>query len=273
MPNYYRKPLLIALALHVLIFCVLIFNFAPTVFRAPPSSAPVQLIHAKAIIESASDVTRPAPKPVQAPEHKIEPAKKPVEKKSPPPKPKQITVEQKTKMLEQKKLLQEKAVEKKEKQMEAKARSMMKAEAAQAIKKAQQAAAIKLQSEQKKLQQQLMQQQMLSEEKNISTIVSQAQQGEIDKYKAAIMAAIQSNWRIDKVDNKLKCVYSVSIAPDGTVLSEKLVKSSGDDNLDQSAKQAIIASSPLPVPTKPALFNHFRQLILTLSPQGYVQNT
>lgn len=287
-PSYYRRPLLIALLVHVLLICLLIFNFAPTLFRAPPASAPVQLIHAKAIIESSSPVTTPPPtvvKPV-----KVEPpTPKPIEK---PAKP----VEAKPKPVIEKKLIDEKILtakadaEKKamaakaqvkaealKKKMEAKAEAQKKLmeEKALLAKRAQErkaAIALKLKNEQKKLQQQLMQQQILSEEKNISTVVSQAQRGEIDKYKAEILAAIQSNWRIDKVDDKLKCVYSVSIAPDGTVLSEKLIKSSGSDNLDESAKQAIIASSPLPVPTNPTLFNHFRQLILTLSPQGYVNN-
>ncbi len=117
-----------------------------------------------------------------------------------------------------------------------------------------------------------MQQQMNSEQKNISTVVSQAQQGAIDKYKAEILSAIQSNWRIDQVNPKLKCIYTVQLAPDGTVLSIQLMKSSGDSALDQSAQQAITLASPLPVPHNPALFNHFRQLVLTLSPQGILQS-
>lgn len=279
----YRKPFLIALLLHAILLCVLIVNFSSEMFRAPPANAPVQLIHARAIIEGAVKTTpapsptkiQPAPKPIQ-----VKPAlqKNVVEKK----KAKQDNVlmaekaqkriEDKAAIAHQKTIDAKKAAAIKQKAMEAKAQALLKTDAQKQLKQAKVAATLKLKQEQNKLQQQLMQQQMLSEEKNISAVVSQAQQGQIDKYKAEILAIIQSNWRIDKVDNKLQCIYSVSIAPDGTVLSEKLMKSSGDDNLDQSAKQAIMASSPLPVPSNPILFNHFRQLILTLSPQGYVQN-
>lgn len=129
-----------------------------------------------------------------------------------------------------------------------------------------------LTAEQKKLQQEMMQQQLSSEQKDLSQIITKAQQGKIDQYKAQILALIQSNWRIDQVNSQLKCVYSVEVAPDGEVLMAQLVKSSGDDALDQSARQAIMASSPLPVPKNPALFGHFRQLVLTLSPQGYLQS-
>src|SRR3990167_5355412 len=219
-PENYRKPILFAVIFHVIILCVLIFSLAPSMFRMPPSSAPMKTVHATAVTEAS----------VQEAVHQAE--------HNP---------------------------------------DIQKIKEAQQLKKQQAALAKKQQAEkliaeQKKLQQELMQQQMANEQKNISTVISQAQQCAIDKYKAEILSAIQSNWRIDQINAKLNCIYSVQLAPDGTVLAIQLVKSSGDSALDQSAQQAITLASPLPVPHNPVLFNHFRQLVLTLSPQGVLQS-
>lgn len=127
-----------------------------------------------------------------------------------------------------------------------------------------------LMAQQKKLQDQLMKQQLAGEKKALQKIASQAVHGMIDKYKAQILSVIQSNWRINQVNAKLRCIYDISVGPGGVVLGVKLLKSSGSDALDQSARVAIFRSSPLPVPKDPALFDSFRHLVLTLSPQGYV---
>ena len=294
----YRKPVLIAVLLHGLLFGALIFNYAPTLFRMPPSSAPMNTIHATAIsqadvqteINTIQQKANEKQIEAQAAEKKImkEKAQATAEKlmaARAAANAKQKAEAHVQAALKAKKMLEEKAVEKK----------VMAEEAQEAAKKLQQTKAVKqqkLMAEQKKLQQKLLQQQLATEQKNISQVkaaaqakaqmiaqakaeaaaASAAQQGVVDKYKAEILSAIQSNWRIDQVNSKLKCVYSVQLAPDGTVLSLRLVQSSGDSALDQSAQQAITASSPLPVPNDPGLFNHFRQLVLTLSPQGFLQS-
>lgn len=272
-PKQYQKPIVIAILLHIAILCILIFNFASETFRAPPSSAPQQIIHATAIMQTT---TAPAME-AKATEQKHMEAKA------------QATAKLAAHKAAEKKHMEAKATAKKHMEAEAKATAKLAAQAqataklaahkaaekkhmeAQAKLAARAQATAKLAKAQKQLQQQLMAQQLKSDEKNMNQVqTSLAQQGVIDKYKAQILSLVQSNWHIDRVNAKLKCVYSVTLAPDGSVLSETLVKSSGDDSLDQSAKQAIIASSPLPVPNDPALFNNFRQLMLTLSPQGYL---
>lgn len=291
-PENYKKPLIYAVLIHVVVLLVLILNFAPSLFRMPPSSAPMSTVHATMVTEAAVHAeihaTQSPAKEMQEKRAEAKVHEKLMEARAQEEARAKASAKQAaqtlaaSKLAAQKKLLNEKAVTAKReahKKLLAKQdafKKLLKDQALAAVKqdstKTQQAKAKKLMAEQKKLQQQLMQQQMASEQKNISTVVSQAQEGAIDKYKAAILSAIQSNWRIDKVDSKLKCIYSVTLAPDGSVMAETLMKSSGDDDIDQSAKQAIIASSPLPVPTDPALFDHFRQLVLTLSPQGYLQS-
>lgn len=259
-PPRYRRPVLFALLLHALVLLVLIFNFGPTIFRAPPGSAPMKTVQATAVSEAQ----------VQAAIHAAHQEKT------------EVRAQASAKLAAEKALALQQA---QKKQMEARAQASAKLKAQklkQAEKKRMERESAKLAAQKAKklaqqkkihaLQQKLIQQQLNSEAKDISSVTSQAQQqGAIDQYKAAIVSAIQSNWRIDQINKQLKCIYTVNLAPDGTVLSVQLVKSSGSDSLDQSAKQAITLASPLPVPHNPVLFNHFRQLVLTLSPQGVVQ--
>lgn len=284
-PANYRRPVLIAILFHAILLCVLIFNFAPEMFRMPPASAPTATIHATAISQNT----------VQTEVHRIDQARAQVIHQKIQAKDEELerekqwaqhvqkiqTEEKKARakaILQQQKLAQlriknaaiekQKAIEQKELAQKLAQEKAQKIKLA--AKQARLAAANKLLVEQKKLQQEIMQQQMSSEQKNLSAVVSQAQQGAINKYKAQILALIQSNWRIDQVNDQLKCVYDVSVAPDGTILSATLKQSSGNSDLDESAEQAIMASSPLPVPKDPTLFNHFRLLVLTLSPQGFL---
>src|SRR3989338_6988560 len=52
-PEKFRKPLFIAALLHVALLFVLIFNFASTMFRMPPSSSPMKTVHATAVSEAS----------------------------------------------------------------------------------------------------------------------------------------------------------------------------------------------------------------------------
>ncbi|MDP1574526.1 MAG: cell envelope integrity protein TolA [Coxiellaceae bacterium] len=291
----YKKPLIFALFVHVAVVCLLILNFESSHFQMPASSAPANVIHASAVFDTATETEikqaalQPIPTPPVKPDVTIKKQAEAAQQKVIEEKmlAKKAAAKEKLVLIESEKatILAEKAAALKKKKAEAQKKLAQQKKALQikeATLKQQQLIADKkaiqtekqkkLLAEQKKLQQQLMAQQLNTEAKNISSIQSQAQTGEVDKYKAEILASIQSNWRIPEINNQLKCVYSVSIAPDGSVLSVQLVKSSGNDALDQSAREAINASSPLPVPQQAALFSHFRQLMLTLSPQGYLQS-
>lgn len=93
--------------------------------------------------------------------------------------------------------------------------------------------------------------------------------GKVDKYKAAILQAISSNWIVpDGVDKNATCLLVVDVGPNGVVLDVKVVKSSGNLVLDNSAQKAVLKSSPLPVPNEPSLFDDFRTIKLTVRPEG-----
>ena len=108
------------------------------------------------------------------------------------------------------------------------------------------------------------------EQKREAAQQAQIMQGVVDKYKALILQAIGQNWIIPpKTNKKLSAELVLRLAPDGSVLSVKIVKSSGNSLLDESAVMAVQKSSPLPVPEDLQQFNAFRQINLTVKPDAY----
>ena len=97
--------------------------------------------------------------------------------------------------------------------------------------------------------------------------------GEINKYKSLIIQAISRRWILpDKVDKRLSSKFRIRIAPGGKVLSVKLLRSSGDAALDLSAQRAIYKASPLPVPTQDDTFALFKEVSLTVRPEGVLSH-
>ena len=102
-----------------------------------------------------------------------------------------------------------------------------------------------------------------------STSPAPASQGEIDKYKALIIQAISSQWIVPpNLPQNISCELDVRIAPGGVVLQVSIARSSGNPVLDNSAIAAVNKASPLPVPSVPGLFDQFRELHLTVKPDG-----
>ncbi|MCK4609302.1 MAG: cell envelope integrity protein TolA [Gammaproteobacteria bacterium] len=117
--------------------------------------------------------------------------------------------------------------------------------------------------------QQAMQKQIAAEQKQMAA--SQANQGEIDKYKALILAAISEHWIVPvNAAKNLSCQLLVHVAPNGKVLTVDLAKSSGNAVLDRSARAAVLQASPLPVPKNRELFDNFSLLRLTVKPEGFI---
>jgi colicin import membrane protein len=96
---------------------------------------------------------------------------------------------------------------------------------------------------------------------------AQIMQGVVDKYKALILQSIGQNWIIPaNADKHSSAELLLRLAPDGTVLSVKLLKSSGNSALDESAITAVQKASPLPVPSDLQQFKVFRQINLVVKP-------
>lgn len=92
-----------------------------------------------------------------------------------------------------------------------------------------------------------------------------------DKYRHLILQAIAQQWIIPPELNKhLETKLVVHLAPGGMVLEVIIVKSSGNSVLDRSAQTAVYKASPLPVPKNNGLFHTFRQINLTVRPEGVI---
>ncbi len=92
-----------------------------------------------------------------------------------------------------------------------------------------------------------------------------------DKYRHLILQSIAQQWIIPPEMNKhLETKLAVRLAPGGMVLEVLIVKSSGNPVLDRSAQTAVYKASPLPVPKNSGLFNSFRQINLTVRPEGVI---
>lgn len=114
-----------------------------------------------------------------------------------------------------------------------------------------------------------LQQQLLQEQKRLASVMSQQTRGVVDKYKALILQTISQNWIIpNNVDKHLTAQLLIRVAPGGLVLDVQLIKSSGDETLDRSARAAVFKSSPLPVPTDTEAFAAFKQFVLKVKPEN-----
>lgn len=114
-------------------------------------------------------------------------------------------------------------------------------------------------------------QQLLQQELNTSVQkhqIAARNAATTEKYRHLILQAIAQQWIVPPELNKhLETKLAVHLAPGGMVLEVVIVKSSGNPVLDRSAQTAVYKASPLPVPKK-GLFNTFRQINLSVRPEG-----
>ena len=82
------------------------------------------------------------------------------------------------------------------------------------------------------------------------------------EYIAQIKDKIERNWlRPPGTAKGLKCVVRVSQIPGGEVVEAEIRESSGNIAFDRSVEEAVLRSSPLPVPKDPSLFD--RRIVIT----------
>ena len=125
----------------------------------------------------------------------------------------------------------------------------------------------------KELQAKSLQKEMLKEQHRMAALQAAKMKGKVDKYKALILQVISQHWRVPpNINKKLSAELMIRLAPGGTVLDVQLIKSSGDDALDRSARAAIFKASPLPVPSNLDEFSPFRQFVLKVKPENILAN-
>lgn len=235
----YKRSLILAVILHVILFCLLFIEFSIHHNYAVTNEPQVNIVKAVTIDQSLVEKQMARIKQEQQRKQQQELAKiRRIKEQALAAKRARIEEQQKlAKLQAEKKLL---ALEAKQEQEQKRKAEMQKA----------------------------IEQQIDAEQKQMAAAAKQAQ-GEIDKYKALIIEAISERWIVPQdVAKNIFCQLLVHVAPGGDILSIDLVQTSGDDVLDRSAKTAVLKASPLPVPKDPTLFNNFRLLKLTVRPEG-----
>jgi colicin import membrane protein len=197
-------------------------------------------------------IVPPIPKPVEP-----KPAPKVATKAPPPLKQPAIAIAKEKPKKVQQDLIQKQLLADLKKQTE------------QQKKQKQKAIQTAFEQELKEMKAQSLQQQMLQEQKRVSAAMTQKMHGVVDKYKALILQTISQHWIIPSNVNKhLSAELLIRVAPGGLVLDVQLLKSSGDEALDRSARAAVFKASPLPVPTDTEAFAAFRQFVLKVKPEN-----
>ena len=87
------------------------------------------------------------------------------------------------------------------------------------------------------------------------------------EYIAQIKNKIERNWlRSPGTAAGLKCIVRLSQIPGGEVVQAEIRESSGNIAFDRSVEEAVLRSSPLPVPKDPSLFD--RNIVITFELEG-----
>lgn len=94
-----------------------------------------------------------------------------------------------------------------------------------------------------------------------------AVRSEVDRYRGLIQAKIKRSIVMppDVADNAV-AEFAVTVLPDGSVLTPKLLKSSGNAAYDNAAERAILRAQPLPMPPDTSIARMFRELHLSVKP-------
>lgn len=91
----------------------------------------------------------------------------------------------------------------------------------------------------------------------------------VDRYRGMISQKVENKWnRPVSTRSGMVVTLRISILPGGDVGNVVTVTPSGDPAFDESARQAVLNASPLPVPDDLAVFNqNFRNFILKFNPK------
>ena len=95
------------------------------------------------------------------------------------------------------------------------------------------------------------------------------QRAEAEQAKLAINQKVNRSWiRPASATAVLKCTIRVRLLSDGTVMDAVVISSSGDEDFDRSAENAVNKASPLPVPKDKELFaREFRSFQFMFNPK------
>lgn len=279
-----QKSIIFSILLHVIVLIILIASFE---FSAPMlvvSNTDDKVVNAVALKDSPF-IAPPTKTPENQPEMKPqvqqaieEPPLQPLENKlaakpAPVPETSQAPLpEKKLAINEDKKIALEKQRNSLKKNLTQQLLADLEGEMTKQARTKQKGVKKKF-SQALKVQSEKALQQLLKEQQAAASRRSQHTQGIIDKYKALILQAISQQWVIPShVNRHLYCELFIRLAPGGVVLEVEVMKSSGDNSLDRSARAAVFRASPLPVPSDIISFEPFREFMLKVKPENVQEN-
>lgn len=147
--------------------------------------------------------------------------------------------------------LKRKKEEEKEKEKEAKEKAEAEAKAAEDKRKAEELAAKAQEEKRKSLEDKIRKEQQAEKKKQELLKLKQAQERQVraeqaeeaaNSYLAMIKDRIERKWnRPPSARNGMACVLHISIVPTGRIVDVDVVKSSGSEEFDRSAEQAVRA--------------------------------
>jgi len=113
-----------------------------------------------------------------------------------------------------------------------------------------------------------LQDQLRAEEAQLAARRAEKVRSILDHYRMLIRQKIERNWlRPSSSQGRLSCIVKVRPAPDGGVMSARIVEGSGDALYDRSVVNAVFKASPLPLPNDRALYDEFRDLEIKFDPE------
>ncbi|MEW5838616.1 MAG: cell envelope integrity protein TolA, partial [Pseudomonadota bacterium] len=148
---------------------------------------------------------------------------------------------------------------------EAAAKAKADAEAAQKAKQAQEAAARQKAEAEARRKAELAAALAAEDTANAKAANDRRLSGLRDQYIAAIRSKVERNWlQPSSAQPGVSCEVHVKQMPGGVVMDVRVEKCTGDELFKRSVIAAVEKSSPLPLPSDPALFD--RDLVFTFKP-------
>jgi colicin import membrane protein len=270
-----QKHFYYSLVLHIILLSILVMGFdfsTPMPVMENNSNIVNAMVMDSAPKTLSKRIPLPTPTPVKS-QPKSEPKPEVVKPQSVPPKPlvkheemvqsikEAIAISDKKQKKVKEDLIQKQLLADLKKQTETK-------------KKVQQQKSIEADfaKEMKAIKAKALEERVAREKERLAGVEDAKMRGVVDKYKALILQAIGQHWLVPhNADKSLSAELLIRVAPGGMVLDVQVMKTSGDDALDRSARSAVFKASPLPVPTDTNEFEPFRQFVLKVKPENILE--
>ena len=89
-------------------------------------------------------------------------------------------------------------------------------------------------------------------------------ESEVERYRAEFAAAIEENRILSSIfSGEMSCKLRIMLLPDGSILSVKVLESSGNPAYDEISASAVYKSAPFMMPEDQELYAQLREIVLS----------